>query len=553
MGVALCMSCLFPLAVSAQETQMTTDAERVLNLNDKKTSAEQELDAAKTQKTPTEVNDIAKGRRDTLLKAMEATPPKRAELGAEFTKTPDMLETIENWIAGSVYDDPRHLVLRDILAGMPPQTSGPLMVQLAKKCREPQLQKHWDRYLRPYPKAYAQVLTTWLKISQADPAQVERLLTTLAEFYPQQALDIWIGLIENNSLKNLARLSQFGRAYPQATKQIIQRLGALDALDDPKNETAILRLIRVLHHLAVPEKQTLDDELEAILATVVGPLLGDERISRRLAALELLGDYVVQDLAQVSIMRFEKAKNTTEKAYALRALGLLDVENQAQRLNKAIKDSDPTLRLEAATQLAKNTEFLNTELPRLHKAFNEEIWPEIRQKLYAIIVSATNDEQERRTFQKAVVLNHQIDLQTRLWALTDFSQYESAALSLDELKKLIIQKAPLSIIAGAAEHIYLKTAEARPQLEQWLIAQLPLERRLTETLHRFIAAHKGAYQAQTHQTIQTICDKAEENPGTANICLRYFKNHTHDPSDKARLETLENLVPTHDLGLLDDF
>ena len=322
---------------------------------------------------------------DLLDQALSAPPPKRASFAKTLLdpeSSEQNLAAIDEWIKNTTIDHSKNLILKDILMAMPAPIAGPRIVALALKSHDPNIQDSYARWLAKYPDAYAIVLVGWMKQNDGNPPQMLRYLDDFLSLKPHQAMDIWAQLRANYPIAELGGLSGFGLQNPLCTRANI------DALRKAQNEISKLRIARAIvqcqnHDIAPSSTSDPNADDIALIRSTADAFHASTLPSRRIVALDLYalffkGDSQVLDIVKKS---FDDAKNTTEKSFALKALATLDPDRQAQnkRLVEALSKGDETLRLAAATHIARDPNAFDASV--LRNAFDKELWPETQTML----------------------------------------------------------------------------------------------------------------------------------------------------------------------------
>lgn len=479
-----------------------------------------------------------------LSDALSATPPERAKYGRAFCASADRLHEIDAWIEHTEPDASANLIMRDILLAMPIQTSGPRLVALAKKSQDPVIQATWERHLNPYPGPFSSVLSAWIRQPNTPPQRLYELLSELGNYQPQSALKLWATLIENNPISKLDKVATYGLRRDGALEALNERLTAASA-----DETSHLRLYRAI-------LRTCEEKPDAVLSSSevlerdLSQYLEHKAVSRRIVALNLIATLRLPAYLPQAHARYEKAKNTTEKAHAMRAIVLNapTSDESVAIIDQALSEGDEIMRLTAATLLESAPEILSSlDETRLRHAFEKELWPETQLKLYRAFSAHSTDNR----FKHDVLLNSALTASTRLAALEDLSatQETAAHLTLKDMGTLQRDEAPIDLIAATAEAIYDWHPDTRETLQQWLVVQRPFERRLLLTFSRFMRRDHLEADATMPTYIREICRHGAEDENTLMPCLSYLEDHATADEDKTILETLKKRKKQFDMML----
>ena len=498
-----------------------------------------------------------------LAQALNATPPMRTSFAQKLANSPEELSLIEKWIQNTEIDHPKNLVLKQILLAMPLPISGPHLVELAKKSRAPGIQNDWAKWLRSYPDAYASVLRAWLKLIPHDSAQFLHLLEDYGALKPDDALDVWAQLIGNFPVRDLGQLVSLGLDNPQCEASLLHRILSVwaqlrrDNPDASPDDPAILRLMRTYaqchSNRTEPEvRQTCAQRRNARAESSKFPgnvrpedidtlsemvdMLFNASLSRRIVAIDFCRGW---SLKQSRILKsYESAKNTTEKAHALRVLHDFCDDNQSTRLLNALTDGDETLRLEAASIIADYPQDA-PGLDILMPAFNKEIWPETQLKLYQAIVAQSDSAGEIRSLQKDILLDPNRSESMRLAVMDDLVKSDVNAITLDDMAVLIKTEAPIEVIASVSEHLYATQPQSRPKLRTWIQAQQPFTRRFFSTFARFVNIDSSEKDPSAIDLMRNVCTTAMEQENLILPCLNYMTENAQTDEDRELLQKLQ--------------
>lgn len=460
-----------------------------------------------------------------LQRALQATPPTRASFALPLS-TPENLADIDTWIQNTSVDHPQNLILKDILIAMPPRLAGPRIVELAKKASEIPIQESYARWLQKYPEAYAQVLYAWIKQNSGQTARFLALLEQYAALRPKQAYAIWAQLIVRYPISELGGIAAFGYAHAECMPALV---AALSAAND---EISRLRAARALTHCAIKDPTT---PMPTAIADVAANFLKSDLPSRRIVALELYGALPSKDPQTLEAIAriFDDAKNTTERAFALQTLQILDPDahKQAARLRDALVNGDEILRLQAASLIASDDTphaiKVNFTHDEFEKAFAKEIWPETQIMLYKAISQNAANPDALLALQKSILQDPTRATRLRLNVLDDIAKEHPKTLSFQTMASIQGEDEPkLDLIAAFAEALYRTSPSARPDLRAWLKLQHPFERRLMTTFARFIRYDRESHEAPTAalDTMRTICGSQPIQDGIIRPCLNYFED-----------------------------
>lgn len=464
--------------------------------------------------------------------ALNAPPPERPAIGRAWAHDQTRLDELDAWIQNTAVDAPKNLVMRDLLLAMPIQVSGPKLVALAKKSNDSAVQASWKRYLQAYPAPYASVLASWTLAASGNPTKFLTLLNEYATLQPDSALKLWSSLIENNTVASLDRVADYGLRLPGAQQALESRLS-----NDQLDETKRLRLYRAITRSVQTQGLNNNFKNREQIEKDVTSLLSHEAVSRRIVALDVAGALKLSALEPKISERYQVAKNTTERAHALRAMLLLDAPSAKLALSDALSLGDEVLRLEAANALANDPDRF-TDIPKdtIQSAFEKEIWPETQVSLYHALKARTPDPNLSIDVMKNGTLTDAVR-QAAVQDLTSSPQ-DAASLSLNDLADLQRNNAPLDIIATTAEVLYTHHPESRPKLQTWISVQRPFERRLLTTFARFIQVDK-INSNQTQNYVRDVCSHAPEEENILQPCIAYLEDHASTENDKELLTKLK--------------
>lgn len=466
-----------------------------------------------------------------LDQALSAPPPKRASFAKALLdpeSSEQNLATIDEWIKNTTIDHSKNLILKDILMAMPAPIAGPRIVALALKSHDPNIQDSYARWLAKYPDAYAIVLVGWMKQNDSNPPQMLRYLDDFLSLKPHQAMDIWAQLRANYPIAELGGLSGFGLQNSLCTRANI------DALRKAQDEISKLRTARAIvqcqnHDIAPSSTSDPNADDIALIRSTADAFHASTLPSRRIVALDLYalffkGDSQVLDIVKKS---FDDAKNTTEKSFALKALAMLDPDRQAQnkRLIETLSKGDETLRLAAATHIARDPNAFDDAV--LRNAFDKELWPETQTMLYSAIAADIADAQARYALQKAILLDATRTESLRRQVLDDIVDHSPQKLTVAMMAQIQSEDEPkLDLIASIAEALYRHQPKLRPDLRQWLKIQAPFERRIMATFARFVQIDKSSNDDSARDTMKTICEATPIQDGIIRTCLDYYDDLT---------------------------
>ena len=459
--------------------------------------------------------------------ALSATPPERSKYGRAFADDPQAIKELEQWIENTQTDDPKNLVMRDILLAMPINVSGPMLVALAKKSRDPAIQASWKRHLEKYPGPYANVLSSWLLAEADDPQHFYAVFKEYAELRPAQAASLWAVLVKNNTSQKLGRVFEYGLSLPDAPQALQKSFSPL-----PNDETQKLRLYRAVILCSARQQSPAFEPDEAILSDLQR-LFSATAVSRRIVAIDMAGALQAAALVPKLADAFQNSKNTTERAHALAALTALEPSAHAADIQKSLTDGDEILRMTSANLLDFYPQILqNTDPQVIRTAFEKELWPQTQLSLYKAL--KTSDP----GLPKAVLLGNQYAPTTRMAAALGLSPQQQASLSLNDLAQLQRDEAPLDLIATTAEYIFAHHPENRETLRTWIAVQHPFERRLLTTFSRFVAIDsRESNDVQPY--VREVCAHAVEDENILHPCVAYFEDRGSTDADKELLSQLK--------------
>ena len=526
----LAIAAIFPLSLHAQDNTQT-DAPQV----------QEQIPADSAAPNPIETQQTI-----TLADALNATPPERKKMAQLLLNSPDALAEIDPWIQNTEVDNPQNLILKDILMALPIAFAGPRLTELAKKSNDPNIQQNWVKWLEKYPDAYALVLVAWLKLNQDNMMRFTSLLNDYYQLRPEQAVYLWAQSIALKPLKELESLQAFGLDKMQCgfwlTEQILQS----------QEETAQLRLLRALAHCTNADSISYDQKEP--LDNILLQYLNHTAPSRRIAALDAIGTVKPQnpDILNRTATLYKEAKNTTERAVALRSLAKIDPASQNANVKDALINGDETLRIGAAALLA-NQDGIDIPYNDIKTAFAKEIWPETQMLLYQAMAKHTQNQDELNQLRKSILLDETRAIPMRTNVLNDIVKNTPNLLTLADMEKLIQQNAPLDLIAQTSESIYSTTPSARPKLRSWLEAQQPFERRIQATFARFMHIDAKEKDASAIDFMRTICNSEEPQESTLQPCLIYFEANGQTEADKELVEKLQRRQNQFDAMMNLDF
>jgi len=475
---------------------------------------------------------------------LKVVPPERGKIGRAWAKDAQRLSEIDAWIEQTSVDDPKNLIMRDFLLAMPISVAGPKLTALAKKSKSEAVQASWKRYLSAYPGPYASVLASWTLAAADNPEHFLSLLREYAELQPDQALKLWAVLVQNNTIVSLGRVAEYGLSQPGAASALSSRLSA-ENLDEAQR----LRIYRAMTRTVETQGFTGGLENGEVIKKDTAALLQHKSVSRRIVGLDIAGALEQVDFYADASTRYKDAKNTTERAHALRAMLRLGAVDHASALSAALTDAlvhgDEVLRLEAASSL-KSVPKIAENIPTqtIQAAFDAEICPETQVHLYHVLKERTTDA----AFSRSVLKNAQLTLKARQAAVEDLTQSAEAAasLTLDDMSELIRTGAPIDLIATTAEALYTYHPDGREKLQTWISVQHPFERRLLLTFARFVQIDKNE-SSDVKAYVREICSHAPEEENILQPCMSYFEDHAQTDEDKALLQKLRGRQKQFDM------
>ena len=461
----------------------------------------------------------------TLHETLAAPPNMRSRYARNYLRRADAMERIDEWIAHTETDAPQNLVMRDVLLVAPPASAGPRLTELARKAADPAIQQSWEGWLSRYPDAHASVLQTW--IENASLSRAPQLLADYARLRPDSAMLVWAQYVERHTPSELGDLAGFGQRRPGCVATIAARLQSTD------DATARLRLMRAASLCL--DAADADAATRAKLLPVVTAHLADSAPSRRILAMLLAGAAQIHDADVVATIRraFDDARNTTERAIALRALEMLGESGQSGRILDALQNGDEALRFEAASLLAiRPHEGIGDA--EIRTAFDRELWPDTQTRLYAALCQGLVDP---TPFRLEILLDEKRAVALRIAALHDIAAHSPASLTIDHLAALLAQPdAPEEILAASAETVYQHHPDARPRLRTWILAQQPFDRRLTLTFARFVHTDSREGDASAIESMRAVCAQPELQETLLLPCIAYLEANA--PDDRELLDAL---------------
>lgn len=469
-----------------------------------------------------------------LEAALKVAPTQRKAVGRELASDPNHLKAIDEWIEQTPLDHPDHLKLKDILMAMPISVSGPRLAALAKKSSDPSVQSSWARWLVKYPEVYSSVLVAWLKHARTNPKHFMQLLSDYAALNSSDALNIWVQLRARHTVAELGDVASFGYSHSECASALIRAIST-DAFEGEISRLRLFAALTSCNNVGEISESAL------VLSPQIQALLDHKLPSRRIVGLDVMGALKLSDatLTQKAVQIFTQAKNTTERAHALRALGSLDPSGQSSRLIEALSRGDDTLRFEAATLLASHEDH-GVELSVMQTAFEHEQWTDTQFALYQAIVRVMPDDAAKLAFQRSILFDAKRAQPLRELVIEHISKIGKTSLTLDDMAKLTTDGASVNLIASCADYIYAMQPEARPTLRKWLIAQQPFERRLLSSFITFLRIESTANDASASEMVRTICQKAVEQDNILQPCLFYLSDHALTEADQALLKTLQH-------------
>ena len=482
----------------------------------------------------------------SLSEALSATPPERSKYGRAFANDAESLRQIDDWIAQTSIDAPPNLIMRDILLAMPISIAGPRLVELAKKSHDPVIQETWARHLKAYPGPYSHVLVSWILASSGDSQRTYEHLSTLGEIQPTTALTIWSLLIANNPIARLDKVAEYGYRREGALAALSKRLSDEETTDELSHLRLYRAIIRTIEENPNAGTLTALEVVDQDIATY----LEHKAVSRRIVALDLIASLKRDNYLSQARTRYDEAKNTTEKAHAMRALFVNDtpLETRVSMITKALSDGDEIMRITAADLLITAPDVLSgMDTTLLRTAFEKELWPETQLSLYRALSTHLPDA----NFRHDILLNAQLTSGTRLAALRELSETAESAktLSLNDLATLQRQEAPLDLIAETAEALYDWQPDTRQTLQKWIVVQRPFERRILLTFSRFVRRDSVETSDAIPEYIREVCRHGAEDENTLMPCISYFEDHATTDEDKDILNALQTRKKQFDMML----
>ncbi len=495
--------------------------------------------------------------------ALNVIPPKRSAKALELVNNPAAIEQIDIWIQNTTVDHPRNLILKDILLAMPLPVAGPRLVELSKKTQTPSIQESWSKWLSQFPEAYESVLRSWMKLIPPQSNQFYDLLTEYSKLNPDNAIDVWAQLISNFPARELGKVASFGLETPSCQSAITKRLllnwqeQKSENPDATPDNPPILRLMSAypnchsahsspadvrnctLRREEYSQNQlfpgnTSNDSANAI-SDIVDQLL-NAAISRRIVAIDFCHGW---NAKQPQILKiYESAKNSTEKAHALRVLHDFCDENQVDRVMNALNKGDETLRLEAASIIVQHPQD-DFPVAQIQTAFDKEIWPETQIQLYQALTLTISSDSERAAFQKRLLLDPKRAESLRLTAFNHLVESTPNQITLDDMSALLKTEAPLELIASVSEHLYAYQPSSRTTLRTWIKAQQPFNRRLLATFVRFVNIDTREKDASAIDLVRSVCNQALEQENILQPCLHYMTDNAQTDEDRALTEKLQ--------------
>ncbi len=483
---------------------------------------------------------------DSLLAAALSAPPPRRASYAPLLSSPEKLAHIDEWIQNTTADHPQNLILKDILASMPPRVGGPRIAALAKKSRDPAAQDSYARWLAQYPDAYAAVVLQWLKQNDGNPAQMLRYLDAYAELAPGKAIEIWAQLRLRYPISELGGIADFGLGSPFC----IPSLRAV--MQNASDEISKLRAARALIRCDAPETGETsaaaqsDPAEQSALKSAADAFYASKLPSRRIVALDLYARFFKNDAQVLGKIKnnYGDIKNSTEKSFALRALSSLDPDSEAQkaRVIDALQNGDETLRLAASELIAQTPEMFDSAV--LQDAFKKEIWPETQDFLYAAVSAGIADPDARIELAMSALRDSSRSASLRLQALSDIARTAPQKINFELMAQIQNESDPqIDVIAAVAETLYRSRPQTRPDLRAWLRLQAPFSRRLAATFSRFVRIDASSEDrgASAAETMIAICGATPVQDAVIGPCLGYFESRT-DPTaeEKSIVQRLKN-------------
>lgn len=548
---------LFLSSASFAQTSNNTDSSVQAEANDEKSA--DGPDVSPISETP------------LVDEALKVPPTQRSVKGLELAQNPDALAQIDLWIKNTPVDDPQNLKLKDFLMAMPVSVAGDRLVELAKKTNTPAVQESWMRWLSKYPDPYASVVRAWMKPLNPNSAQFLALLRIYYELNPNDAVDVWTQLIRSHSISELGETASFGHNIPSCRQalahQIVQtwhNIQLTDAQNFSADTPEILRLVRAYSKcssnddaqaaaLTCAQRRELaanrddsasfngfDEETTSALSEIIDQLL-NAGVSRRITAIDFAAGWISKQPKLIEI--YKNAKNTTEKAHALRALHGPCDEKQPERVLNALQKGDETLRAEAASIIVDYPyDFIPQDV--LSSAFNKEIWTDTQISLYQALKRSTKDN--NTAWMHSIFMDANRAESIRLTAMHDLIETDQSSITLGDMETLIKSEAPLELIASVSELLYSTQPETRPTLRTWIQAQQPFNRRLLATFARFVNIDANEKDASSIELMRTICSKTTEQENILQPCLHYMTDNAQSDEDRELAEKLQQRMTQYE-------
>ena len=472
----------------------------------------------------------------TLDQALKCPPPERAQCGRNLAQNDSSLGELDAWISNAPNDADKSLVIKDMLEAMPPAVAGPRMTELARKCTIPDIQPQYARYLKKYPDAYASVLVSWLKNSAQNHAHFNTLLDDYYGLRESDAMQLWARLVANNPASELGQVASFGLDKKTCGSAIAKQIG------ENTDETPRLRLLN--RFAQCKSGISADNPDLAHLTDAISSLLSHQTISRRISAIRAIGALPADTAKSAQFADrlddiYKNAKNSTERAYALQTLDILDAPAQNNRLADALQNGDEVLRLQAATLIANN-HAENFDLNIIGMAFDKEIWPDTLEMLYKAI-TASGSMGEKNEFRRQILRDPKKPVSLRLIALSDLTKDSPQNVTATDMAEIQAQQdVPDDLIASVAEAVYAAHPADRPVLRQWLEAQQPFDRRYITTFARFLSTDTRDSDSAAIQFVHTMCSHAVEQTAILQPCISYLEKNAVSGEDKSLLESLKS-------------
>lgn len=457
-----------------------------------------------------------------LERALAATPPQRPNYAAQIFNSPKIRRDFDNWVNNLPENHPQIPTAKDLLLNMPIQWAGPRLVTLAKKSTDPALQPTWSRWFEKYPQPHADVLVHWMRKNADNPQRFLAYLQQYAALRPKDAINIWAQIVLKYPQKQLQTLASFGYPMPGCARAILNNFPTTN------DELPQLRALLALSRCADAALYTpSNDEISAI-ATAAQSFLQNNAPSRKIVALQIAQTPLIpqQTAMQWADNAYSGEKNSTVRAFALRALCSRHAPNRGKTLESALKTGDETMRFNAASLIPSC--FPDISADTLSRAFNEEIWPDTQTALYHAIAASPGNAQTLQNFQKNIVLDESKNPGLRMAALRDLSKTAPNALKIADMNALQTQSTPIpELIAATASTLYENAPEKRQTLRAWLKAQLPFDRPFLATFTRFLQTDKSSQTPAA--TASAVCNAPRLQDATVKICADYLENHIPNP------------------------